>query len=199
MTAWASTMKPAGEWAAPGLRIFETHTCTEPTGKGSTSSADGSRGCKVIHAYTQPTRKTKRSEPTSRIWPTDPTGTARRSQGKCQNGARVQGSASPRQKQARPCTLRAVPAIHDVCDGRGSGGISSTLMNYAKKPLDIDQPSHGRRSELAKISDRRVNCPERIVVNMILNRVDQFAHTAGGAAADSFSRDLAEPAVPRCR
>lgn len=28
----------------------------------------------------------------------------------CQNGARGQGFASPRQKQARPCPLRAVPA-----------------------------------------------------------------------------------------
>lgn len=28
----------------------------------------------------------------------------------CQNGARWQGFASPRQKQARPCQLRAVPA-----------------------------------------------------------------------------------------
>jgi hypothetical protein len=35
----------------------------------------------------------------------------------CQNGARRQGFASPRQTPARPCRLRAVPA-RSRCDGR---------------------------------------------------------------------------------
>jgi hypothetical protein len=37
--------------------------------------------------------------------------------GKCQNGARRQGFATPRQTPARPCLLRAVPA-GPRCDGR---------------------------------------------------------------------------------
>ena len=49
---------------------------------------------------------------------------ARRSRLRCQNGARRQGFASPRQKAARPCRLRAVPAKAIIATG-GSGGNTS--------------------------------------------------------------------------
>ena len=48
-----------------------------------------------------------------RVPATPPVETARG----CQNGARRQGFASPRQTTARPCPLRAVPASPS-CDGR---------------------------------------------------------------------------------
>lgn len=38
--------------------------------------------------------------------------------GECQNGARAQGFATPRQKTARPCALRAVQAKRQTGDGR---------------------------------------------------------------------------------
>jgi hypothetical protein len=59
-----------------------------------------------------------RSKPTSRIGPpTPPVPPVAASVDKCQNAARAQGFATPRQKRARPCALRAVPADR-VCDGR---------------------------------------------------------------------------------
>ena len=53
-----------------------------------------------------------------------PAGTARRQDWRCHNGARAQGFAPPRQKQARPCALRAVVAKPESATG-GSGGMRS--------------------------------------------------------------------------
>ena len=49
----------------------------------------------------------------------------------CQNGARRQGSATPRQKPARPCLLRAVPA-RPLYDGRLRREHFTVLVNKIK-------------------------------------------------------------------
>src|SRR5438270_13095045 len=57
------------------------------------------------------------SSPAGCMRPHDPTGSARRNSWECQNGARAQGFAAPRQNRARPSSLCAVPA-NGICDGR---------------------------------------------------------------------------------
>ena len=54
--------------------------------------------------------KQTRSKPTSRMGRPSRRSARRSFRDSCQNGARAQGFAPPRQKPARPCALRAVPA-----------------------------------------------------------------------------------------
>ena len=74
---------------------------------------------------------------------------------KCQNGARRQGSATPRQTQARPCLLRAVPA-RPVCDGRLRREHSAVLWRQLQTGKKKHRQHFGRLDRSLHINFRPV-------------------------------------------
>ena len=83
--------------------------------------------------------KQTRSKPTSRMGRSPRRAARRRFRGQCQNGARAQGFATPRQKPARPCALRAVLA--------GSISRRAAPAGWAKEAFFFDRFTYSRQDE----------------------------------------------------
>lgn len=80
---------------------------------------------------------------------------ARRLWRECQNGARAQGCAAPRQNRARPCALRAVPAENRIATG-GSGGMTFRTRNDSAPAVESRIDEMNWKGRIYEVGDWKV-------------------------------------------